>query len=216
MGPFAIAGAVSGLAKGVFSAIQGAKMIKEAKKINPIYEKYQTSQAAKNMAGMAQTNLNAVNPSFGMQQRAIQGSQANAMAGVNRNVTDSSQALAMAAGIQGQSDLASANLGIQMDNAKQQNIQNYMRAQDVLVGEDRMKYQDMLNKYQMDLQQKNALRSAGQQNIASGIGAIGGTAFGLAQLNLGNSTKASAPASTGVLGPSLAQQTQSFGQSRRK
>jgi hypothetical protein len=168
------AGAAAGIAKGIFGIVQGSKMLKEAKKINPFYEKYQTSQAAKSLAGMAQTNLNAVNPSFNMQQRSIQGAQANAMAGVNRNVTDSSQALAMAAGIQGQSDSASANLGMQMDAAKQQNMQNYMQAQNVLLGEDRMKYQDMMNKYQMDLSQKNALRSAGQQAVVGGIGAIGG------------------------------------------
>jgi hypothetical protein len=48
-----------------------------------------------------------------------------------------------------------------------------------------MKYQDMMNKYQMDLQQKNALRSAGQQAIVGGLGQIGGAALGLAQFNQG-------------------------------
>lgn len=169
------AGAVGKAVGGIAGIFQGNKMLKQAKKINPIYEKYQTSQAAKNLAGMAQTNLNAVNPSFGMQQRAIQGAQANAMAGVNRNVTDSSQALAMIAGMQGQADQASANLGVQMDNQRQQNMQNWMSAQNVLLGEDRMKYQDMLTKYQMDTQQKAALETAGRNAITQGIGQVGGS-----------------------------------------
>jgi hypothetical protein len=158
---------------GLFGMFQGNKLLKEAKKINPLYEKYQTSGAAKAMAGMAQTNLNAVNPLFAAQQRQIAGSQANAMAGLNRGAMDASQLIAGAAGMQAQSDQASFNLGMQEMANRNQNMQNWIQAQNILLGEDRTKYQDMLNKYQLDLNQKNLMRTAGMNAIAGGAGQIG-------------------------------------------
>jgi len=158
---------------GLFGIVQGNKMIKESKKINPFYEKYQTSGAAKALAGMAQTNLNAANPLFAAQQRQIAGSQANAMAGLNRGAMDASQLIAGAAGMQAQSDQASFNLGLQEMANKNQNMQNWMQAQNVLIGEDRMAYNDMMNKYQMDLNQKNALRFGGANAVIGGLGQIG-------------------------------------------
>lgn len=174
----AIAGlATQGLGS-IFGAIQGAKMLKEAKQIKPEYRPYETSKAASEMLGLAQTRLNAINPMRAAAQRNVGTSQANTMAGISRNVTDPSQALAMAAGIQGQADQALFNIGAQDQAMQQQNLANLMQAQNVMIGEDRIKYQDMMNKYQMDLQQKNALRSAGQQNILGAAQSLAGTAFG--------------------------------------
>jgi hypothetical protein len=104
------------------------------------------------------------------------------MAGISRNVTDPSQALAMAAGIQGQADQAFFNIGAQDQAMQQQNLANLMQAQNVMIGEDRMKYQDMLTKFQLDQAQKNALRSAGQQNILGSAQNISGSLFGAQQM----------------------------------
>lgn len=179
-------GAAAGIGQGLFSLFQGGKMLKEAKKINPFYTPYQTSQAAREQLGMAQTRMNARAPMQAARQRGILGSQANMMANVRSGAMDSSQMLQMAAAGQGQTDLATEKLAEQDIAFDQQAMGNLMAAQNLMVGEDRMKFQDMMNKYQMDLQQKNALRSAGQQAIASGVGKIGGSLLGLAQFNQGD------------------------------
>lgn len=168
-----IAGAASKAVGGAFGAIQGIGMLGEAKKINPLYQNYQTSEAAKAMSGLASTRLNARSQFQEQQKRAMLGSQANAMAGITRGSVDPSQSLAMAAGVQGKTNEGLAGLVGQDAQIEQQNIANYMQAQNVLVGEDRMKYQDMLTKYQLDLNQKNALRKAGANAITGGIGQVG-------------------------------------------
>jgi hypothetical protein len=182
MGPLAAAGLVAQGLGSIFGAVQGAKMLKEAKKINPQYKPYETSKAASEMLGLAQTRLNAINPMRAAAQRNVGTSQANTMAGISRNVTDPSQALAMAAGIQGQADQAFFNIGAQDQAMQQQNLANLMQAQNVMIGEDRMKYQDMLTKFQLDQAQKNALRSAGQQNILGAAQNISGSLFGAQQM----------------------------------
>jgi hypothetical protein len=182
MGPLAGMGlAVQGLSS-LFGAIQGSKMLKEAKKITPQYKPYETSKAASEMLGLAQTRLNAINPMRAAAQRNIGTSQANTMAGISRNVTDPSQALAMAAGVQGQADQALFNIGAQDQAMQQQNLANLMQAQNVMIGEDRMKYQDMLTKFQLDQAQKNALRSAGQQNILGAGQNLSASLFGAQQM----------------------------------
>lgn len=214
MGPLAIAGAAAGVGQGLFGIFQGAKMMSEAKKINPFYQPYKTSEAAKAQLGMTQTRMNARAPQQAARQRGILGSQANAMAGLGRGAMDASQLIAGTAAFQGQTDMATEKLGEQDLMFDQQAMSNLMAAQNLMVGEDRMKFQDMMNKYQMDLQQKNALRSAGQQSIAGGLGKIGGGLLGLAQTQ--GSTSATPISNTmlagqfGGIGLSNAQQTQSF------
>lgn len=198
MGPLAAAGLVAQGLGSIFGAVQGAKMLKEAKKINPQYKPYETSKAASEMLGLAQTRLNAINPMRAAAQRNIGTSQANTLSNISRNVTDPSQALAMAAGVQGQADQAFFNIGAQDQAMQQQNLANLMQAQNVMIGEDRMKYQDMLTKFQLDQNQKNMLRSAGQQNILGAAQNLAGTAIGAQRLkNLGNSNIPSNPFASG-------------------
>lgn len=178
-------GAVAGIGQGLFGLFQGGKMLKEAKKINPFYQAYSTSQAAKEQMGLAQTRMNARSPMQAARQRGILGSQANMIANVRSGAMDSSQLLQMAGAGQAQADAGTEKLAEQDMAFDQQAMANLMQAQNLMVGEDRMKYQDMMNKYQMDLQQKNALRSAGQQAIVGGLGQMGGAALGLAQYNQG-------------------------------
>jgi hypothetical protein len=173
---------------GLLGALAGGKQKRQANKINPVYRPYETSQSAKDMMGMAQTNLNARNPLAEMQKRAALGSQANAMAGVQRNSVDASQNLAMAGAIQGQTDQALGQLSMQDEAQAQQRMSNLMNAQNVMIGEDRMKYQDMLQKYQMDTDQKMSLENVGNQNIVGGLGQIGSTMIASAGM-FGNKAK---------------------------
>lgn len=213
MGPLAIAGAAAGVAQGLFGIFQGAKMLKEAKKINPFYTPYQGSQAAREQMGMAQTRMNARSPMQAARQRGILGSQAGMMANVRSGATDASQLLQMAGAGQAQTDLATEKLAEQDIAFDQQAMANIMQAQNLMVGEDRMKFQDMMNKYQMDLEQKNMLRRSGQQNIVGGLGAIGGAALGAEKL--GQTGEASRISNQQLLGPSNASIAQNFIRSRK-
>lgn len=169
---------VSGLA-GIGFGI--ADLIK-AGKIKPKYNPYQTSEYAKSMLGGAQQQMNARNPYAAQAQRGILGSQANAMASVQRNATDPAQAMAMAAGLQGQTDASMANQAMQEYQLQQQKIANLMNAQQAMIGEDRMKYQDMMNKYQLDTDMKTALNNSGRQSIVNAIGGMANTAMGAANM----------------------------------
>lgn len=174
-------GAATQAATALFNIFQGAKMMKEANKINPEYKKYETSQYAKEMLGGAQSRLNARNTASEARRRSILGSQANAMAGVQRNALDPSQALNYFSAIQAQTD-SSIGKQDEMDMMQNnQNVSNLMNAQNVMIGQDQMKYQDMMNKYQMDMSQKNALMGAGQQTISSAGSSLAGTFMGLGQ-----------------------------------
>jgi hypothetical protein len=174
-------GAAAQAATALFNVFQGAKMKKEADKIKPEYKKYETSQFAKDMLGGAQSRLNARNSVSEARRRSILGSQANAMAGVQRNALDPSQALNYFTAIQAQTD-NSIGKQDEMDMMQNnQNVSNLMNAQNVMIGQDQMKYQDMINKYQMDMGQKNALMGAGQQTISSAGSSLAGTFMGLGQ-----------------------------------
>lgn len=160
------------LATSIFGAVQGAKMLNQAKKINPEYYAYgdkrllgNESPYAKQMLGLAQTQLNARNPFAAAQQRGVLTSQSNAMANVNRNVIDPSQALAMTAAIQGNTDDALFNQGLQEQQMYQQRLGNLNTAQGVMISEGDKVYQDRMNKFNFDSNMKMALQNAGRQTI---------------------------------------------------
>lgn len=179
-----IIGLIGGIGSAISGFKQGRQLKKEAAGINPVYNKYETSQAAREMLGLAQTRLNAINPMRAAAQRNVGTSQANTMAGISRNVTDPSQALAMAAGIQGQADQAFFNIGAQDQAMQQQNLANLMQAQNVMIGEDRMKYNDMMNKFMIDQNRKDMLRQASMNSTASawgGLSKLGFAAGGMKQ-----------------------------------
>lgn len=194
-------GAAAKVGQSIFGIIQGAKMMKEAKKINPVYKAYETSPYAKAGLGMAQLGIGAKNPAQAAAERQMLGSQANVLASGQRAGLDPAAQAAMALASQGQMESGIENLSRQNLAFMQQNKADLYRAQEAMTGEERMKYQDMLTKYQMDTEQKNALRSAGQQSISGAIGNIAGTAFGLA--NLGGQTAGAQAGSTGGVGSGI-------------
>jgi len=176
-------GAVGGIAQGIFSLIQGAKMLKEAKKINPVYKAYETSPYAKAGLGLAQISMGAKNPALAAAERQMMAGQANALAAGQRAGLGPAEQAAMALASQGQMESGIERLGQQNLAFYQQNKADLFRAQEAMTGEERMKYQDMITKFQMDREQKNMLRSAGQQNIIGGLGRIASTGYGLAGMS---------------------------------
>lgn len=191
-----LAGAIASGVGGLFNIFQGAKMQREAKKIKPDYYgindprlQGMESQYAKDMLGRAQMQVNARMPGAAQRDRQIQAGMAGTQAAVARGAVDPSMAM--------QAMLASqAQAGQQIDQAammdaqfQQQREGQLMNAQQTMISERDKALNEKMNKFQMDMSQKNALRSAGQQAISSGISGIANTitGFGLnkqAQNNL--------------------------------
>lgn len=182
MGPLIAAGLITQGLGSIFGAFQGAKMLKEAKKIKPIWEQYKTSPYASAALGLAQTTMGARNPARAALEKQMLATQANILASGQRAGLTPTQQAQMALSSQGQMEQGIEKLGA-MDMAfQQQNRSDLYRALDAMTGEERMKFQSMAMKYQMDQAQQNALRSAGQQNIAGAADALGASFFGAARL----------------------------------
>lgn len=156
---------IGGLGRILFGKYQN----KLANKINPVRTDYAISPYAKNQLGLAQQLYNG--RMFGAPQleQNIFAAQGNTMASVNRNATDASQALAMAAATQGQTNQALANLGLQEAQNKYQMLGNLNNAYGNMTNEMDKVYRDKMMKYQEDIQAKNALRNAAWQNMGAGF-----------------------------------------------
>lgn len=114
-GAISASGGSGGSVKRPYSAKNTNKRLGEFALSDPTYT---SSPYAANTLGLAQTILNGRMAGASSRERNIYGAGANAMGNINRNVTDSSQALALGAGIQGQE-------GQQFDQLQQMEGQDY-------------------------------------------------------------------------------------------
>lgn len=160
------------LGTSIFGAIQGAKMLKQAKAIKPEYYAYgdkrllgNESQYAKDMLGNAQMQRNARNPYAASQTRAILGGQATAQAALQRGSVDPVMAMQGILASQAQADQSINNQFIQEQQMQGQRDANLMNAQGVMISEGDKVYQDRMNKFQFDTDMKMALQNAGRQTI---------------------------------------------------
>jgi len=170
-------GTALSLANSVGKFISGAKQTKESKKINPIWQQYQQNPFAKQQLGIAQQLFNGRMAGAPQLQNNIFSSQGNTLDAINRNATDSSQALALAAGAQGQTNESLQDLQIKEAQNKAMMLQNLNQAYGVNIGEGDKEYQSMLQKYGMDVDRKDALRNAGAQNKYGSISDLASMAF---------------------------------------
>lgn len=150
-------------------AIFGLHQNKLANQIHPEYHPYQTSPYAKQELGLAQQLFNGRMFGASNLEQNIFANQANYLNNVNRNATDSSQALALGGLAQGQTNNALQNLQTQEAQNKYDLLGNLNKAYQTMIGEGDKVYQDQLQKYQIDTQQQAGLRNAAWQNIFSGI-----------------------------------------------
>ena len=104
-----------GTVGGIFSAIAGIKADKKLSSLIKEDPKYTISPYAQNTLGLANTLLNARMAGATARERNLYGTQAAAIGNINRNATDSAQAIAAAAGAQGQTNAGFDNLQ-QMEN----------------------------------------------------------------------------------------------------
>lgn len=159
------AGLVGAAAKGIFGLFQNAK----ANEIDPVYKPYETSQYAKDKLGIAGQYLNGRMPGAADIEKNIYGSQANYLKNAERVATDSSQLLALGGLSQEQTNQSFNQLGLEESQYKQGMLQNYNQALDTMTNEGDKEFQDMWNKYQMDMDRKAETRNAGWANIFGGF-----------------------------------------------
>lgn len=105
-------------------------------------------------------------------QQGVYTSGANAIANTENNATDASQALAIGAGVQGQTDAALSDLATKESMDKQRRFGVYSNVSQLMANEGDKVYQDKLRKYYDDLNYKRALQGASQQNLQSGLEAF--------------------------------------------
>jgi hypothetical protein len=207
--------AAPAIASSVFGAVKGIQSLSQARKIKPQEYAYgderllgNESKYAKQMLGLAQTQLNARDPFAVAEQRGILGSQANAMAGAQRAVTDPSQALAMTAALQGNTNQALFQQGLAERQGYQQRLGNLTGAQGVMIQEGDKVYQDKMQKFMRDQARKDALQQAGTQSLINagtslsssllGMGKAGG--FGKMFGGGGGGGSAAAGSAAGIFG----------------
>lgn len=174
-------GAALGTIGTIGANLSGDKTRKELQRLKDSDPSYTENPYAKQRFALAQQLMNARMPGVANMERNIYGTQANTLANINRNATDSSQALALAAAAQGQTNDAFNQLG-QLEMQNQQNmLQNYNQANAGMVAEGDKKYEDMIRRWsdQVNIAMaKHAIRGQQGQNMV-GLGSmIGNMNFG--------------------------------------
>lgn len=159
----------------MFGNRKANRRLEDLIKQNP---QYQANPLAKQQLGLAQTLLNARMPGAAAAERNIYQNQANMMGQVNRNATDASQALALAAAGQGQANQAFGNLATQEAQDYQRRYGNLTNAQATQINEDDKVYQDSVRRFQ-DLAQIRGAQNANRQNTWSSFSNLGFGAMNL-------------------------------------
>jgi hypothetical protein len=176
MDPFTIGALVSGVGA-LGKVFSGAKQNRLANKINPVFQQYQQNPLAQENLAVNKNMFYGRMPGAQKAESNIMQSQANQLANVQRGATDASQLLAMGAGLQGGTNEAFSNLAAAEAQSKAGLLTNLGQAYRGAISEADKAYESMLQKYQIDRQDKAALRESGMQNIFGGIGDIGAGAM---------------------------------------
>lgn len=142
--------------------------------------KYTANPLANQRLGLAQTLLNARSPGAAYAEKNIYGNQANQQAAIQKNATDGSQALALGAAGQAQTNQAFLGLSNQEDQGYQQRLNNLNQAQQGEIQEGDKVYQDQIRRFG-DIAQ---IRGQQNQNTANAWGSISNAGFGIANFGL--------------------------------
>lgn len=157
-----------GILQGVGNAIQAHKANKQLESLLGQDPTYQKNPLAAQQFAMAQQLYNGRMAGAASQERNIFQNQANTVNAVNKNATDSSQALALAMGAQGQADKAFSGLRQEEAQNKYQMLGNLNQAYAGMINEDDKAYNDKLRKFS-DIAQ---IRGAQQQNRSNALNGI--------------------------------------------
>lgn len=143
-----IVGGAMGTVGTLFSSIAGMKADKKLDKLLKTDPEYTSSPYAANNLGMAQTLLNSRMSGAANRQNNILSNGANVRAGIGRNATDSSQALALMAGTQGGSDQSFNDLQMQEGQDAMMKQQNLMGANNAMTAEHKDLFDDKVRRWQ--------------------------------------------------------------------
>jgi len=132
----------------IFNSIAGIKADEKLSKLIKEDPKYTSSPYAAKTLALAETLLNSRMPGAAARERNIYGSGANAMSGITRNATDSSQALAAAAGIQGQQTDAFNSLQMQEGQDYYNKLNNLNSAYGGMTQEHKDMFDDEVRRWQ--------------------------------------------------------------------
>lgn len=171
--PFMAVGAGISALGSLGKIFAGAKQNKLANQINPVFQQYQKNPLAQENLAVNKNMFYGRMPGAQKAESNIMQAQANQLANVQRGATDASQLLAMGAGLQGGTNEAFSNLAAAEGQSKAGLLTNLGQAYRGAISEADKAYESMLQKYQIDRQDKAALRESGMQNIFGGIGDVG-------------------------------------------
>jgi hypothetical protein len=160
--------------------IQRGKNNRDMEKLLSQDPSYKENPLAAQRLGLAQTLLNSRMPGAAALERNIYTNQASRINDVNRGATDASQALALGAGAQGQTNQAFGQLQQQEAQNFQQNLSNLTGAQEGMINEGDKVYNDQIRRFG-DLSQ---VRGAQAANRANNWGDIANTGFGIADFGM--------------------------------
>lgn len=169
-----ITGGAMGTVGGIFSSIAGMKWDKEMDKLKEKDPRYTSSPYAADNLGMAQTLLNSRMAGAANREKNILTSGANVRSGISRNATDASQALALMAGTQGQSDQSFNDLQMQEGQDAMMKQNNLFNANKDMTGEHDKLFDDEVRRWQDQVNMITAqykARQAGGQSFTNMGGA---------------------------------------------
>ena len=174
--PLPLIGAGIGLLGGVGKMFSRGKANKQLDKLMGQNPQYQANPLAAQRLAYAAAFRDARMPGAAAAERNIMGGMGNTIAAAQRNASDSSQALAMAAAAQGQAQQGFNQLGMQEGAFKMNQIQNYNQGVEGQIAEDRAVFEDEKRRFS-DLA---AIEGAKMENRANTWGDIASMGFGLA------------------------------------
>lgn len=170
-------GLIGGVAS-IFGASNANSQLEALLKKDP---KYAANPIASQRLGLASTLLNARSPGAAYAEQNIYGNQANQQANIERNATDSSQALALGAASQGATNKEFGDLSNQETQDYQRRYSNMVGAQQGEIQEGDKVYQDQIRRFN-DLAQIRGMQNQNTQNAWGSLSNLGFGAmnFGLA------------------------------------
>lgn len=161
----------------IFGNAKANRQLRKLQGEDPIYN---ANPIAAERLSLAQTLLNARMPGAARAERNIYANQGNQFGNINRNATDSSQALALGAATLGQTNNAFGDLALNEEQGYQQRYQNLMGAQQGMINEQDKVFGDQERRFGNKVQIQGA-QNANRQNS---WGSVSNAGFALADFGM--------------------------------
>lgn len=171
---------------GLFSSHSANKKLGQLQQQDPGYT---ANPIAAQRLSLAQSLLNARMPGATYEQQNIYGNENNANANVQKNATSGSQALALEAANQGQTNQQFAKLGEQENQNYEQRYQNYTGAQEGQIAEGDKVFQSQVRQFQ----DKAQIQGAQAANTRNAWGSLSNLGFGLANYGAASQKQGAPP-----------------------